>query len=285
MSSFLPARAWALLLLAAPLACTPAATPGRPGTPAQPATPSAAAPERTFAYAPGSYVYELRNVTRIQPVGDSAMRVDSVSTVAVIRYDVHRDSAGALAVAGAVDSFTVQSPAGTGAPQQLLQQPVAFTALLDTSGAVRSFTAPDSADCASPTGALLAAARDILVPVPVHVKPGTRWDDSTSSTVCRGNIPVTTTARQHYEVLPSQTPGTLLVQRSSDITISGSSTHRGTPIAITGTGTATAQLHFDLAHGRFVASSGSYDAHLRFDGAGVQQSFEQVVRQEVKLRE
>jgi hypothetical protein len=229
----------------------------------------------------------VRNETVVYSPGDTTRRIDSLASVAVITYALERGADGTLSLTGTVDSFAVNTGGGAagGAPsatRQLLPQPLHFNAQLDSSGALRSFTADRVDDCTSPAGALLVAARDLFVALPPRPAVGERWTDSTSSTVCRGDIPVTTKTLQRYEVV--QSDSALRVRRTSNITVAGTGTQRGVQVTISGAGNATAELEFDAVRGVFTGSTGDYEAQLQFQAGTATQPFVQRVRQRVVLR-
>ena len=277
-----PIRLLVLLVFAG---CT-AAGPPRAGDRVEP-VPDApgAVPRPIYRYAPGTLVYRITNEATITAAGDSLAMPESLTTTVLIRYNVE-DAGGVLDVRGTVDSFSIQGATRTSAPATPALLPIAFRATLHYDGTVLSFEGLADTACASPGGPLLAAARELLPAIPRPLVLGERWRDTTRSTVCRGDVPVTTTAVQQYTVRGADTfqgSPAVRVTRQSEITLAGSGTQAVQEVTLTGTGNARTELYLDPLTGRFLGSTGEYAADIAFATPRLRQLFTQRVRQRIIL--
>lgn len=268
----------------------PAATPGSVGGGRSPAplVPGAAGTSRAigaFTYAPGSYRYVVTSEATVEVWSDSGgqqqqRRSEPVASRLVVDFRVAaRGAEGARVIAGTVDSFTVTRGAGAtaaaAAPPPLQPAPVAFRGTLDptrtrlelhvgTSAAPARVAA--GGDCNSPNEAVLVLAREAIALVPPGVLvAGRAWDDSTSSTVCRGDVPLTVRAVHHYRVEGVERRGAadaVRLTRTSETTVEGQGTQRGLPITVSGRGSARADLYLDATAGRFLGGEGESTLEL-----------------------
>lgn len=244
---------------------------------------------RAFAYGPGSYRYEVRNDATVSTVGGET-RSDTILMRAIISYRLVRGTADSLLVTGTVDTFTVSGGRAAGASP--LASPLPFSFTIGPSGR-RLETVPDSSGvCSSPASTMVATARDLLLDVPVVLGPAAAWQDSTSSVVCRGMIPVTTrstrTSRVEWTVTPPEMAGqaeraAFRVLRSGATVLSGSGQAAGREITITGDGSTTSAYYLDPRLGVLVGAVGDAATRLLVDTGTQRQEFLQQVRQRITL--
>ena len=250
--------------------------------PVPPGTPTS----WSFGYAPGRYQYALTTDAAIQPQGDTIGGADTVRTATFISYALERRGSR-YDISGTVDSATLAASGRMRRPiQQLLAAPLRFTAEASSTGEVGKFAAEVSPACDSPADPLLATARDLLITVPRSLTLGTTWTETTSSTVCRGEIPLTSKAVQRYEVQGADSVDgrpAVRIRRTSEVTIEGRGEQRGQDIRVTGNGTAAMNLFISPESGTFLGGEGDYTATLRFDSDVRQQTFEQKVKQRIRL--
>jgi hypothetical protein len=141
--------------------------------------------------------------------------------------------------------------------------------------------------CAAPLSAPVALARDLLLLPPSQLAVGTTWSDSTVTTVCRGEVPVTTTAVRRYTVLGSARVGggeAVAIERTSAITIAGSAQLRGRTVAVSGSGTGRTTFYASVERGALLGADGSYETDLTIESATRRQQFTQATSQRVRLR-
>lgn len=270
---------------ARPPAPAPKRTPPASNRGASPAAaPTSGAPNAAaaragapFSYAPGSYRYAVTSAATIELASDSGgqQRGETVESRAVVGLRLTARGDGARAVAGTVDSFTV-SRAGVPAPAMpLLAAPLSFRGTLDpartrlelhpgTSAAPPRVAA--GGDCNSPSEALLLLAREALAVVPPGaLAAGRTWDDSTVSTVCRGDVPLTVRSVHHYRVEGVERRGetdAVHLTRTSDIGVAGQGAQRGLTVTVSGRGSARADLYLDVVAGHFLGGEGESTLQL-----------------------
>ena len=254
-------------------ACAPAR---RPETAAPPPArveprPTPVPTSWTFGYAAGAPQYRVSSVSAVEVKDDTSQARDSVTMSMRVTFGMS-ESGGRLLVAGTVDSFVVTSGGRVPpTPNDSAGRPgdpvFAFRGEVGVAGLRLDPTAfALAANCDSPAGALAAAVADILPPIPRDLVIGQRWTDTTSSTVCRGDIPVTARAIHQYEFKGpiagiDDTEDTRLrsrslwITRASVVSLSGNGTPRGQAVTISGTGTAERSVVINMATGRLNTSS------------------------------
>jgi hypothetical protein len=123
-------------------------------------------------------------------------------------------------------------------------------------------------DCGTPNQLLLAIVREAIVVAPATLQVGQSWEDRTTATVCRGDVPLTTRAVHRYRVDGAaryENADALHVTRSSVLEVAGEGAQRGISFAVTGRGSASADLFLDPAAGRFLG--GTAESNLELDVA------------------
>jgi hypothetical protein len=288
-------RWWWVVLTSLPsaLSCTPGPAPQGP-EPLPPDTavsrvePSGSGPWH-FMHAPGVHRFELRSTAIIEAV-DTGI-VDTTALSAHLTYGAaHHDRS--VLLTGTIDSVSVDviadstqrmpsaSPAHV--PPGIL--PIAFQMRIDSTGRVLDFTSPDTASCGSPAGTLLAIARDLMVGVPNSVSVGSRWADTTTSTSCRGDIPITLTSiRSHTVEGTAVKDGVLVlrVRRETSTEIVGTGTRRVQTTSVTGRGQGWSELLLDPESGHYLGGHGESTLELTFDAASRRMTFRQRTQQVV----
>jgi hypothetical protein len=217
-----------------------------------------------FAYAPGTYRYEVVTESEIRQPSDSAMlgsdTVDArVRTVALYTLQLDRLNGDSIGVALTLDSLAVERDSLVPAPDSTVASEAgspgmpSFAAVMDARGGVHP-AAPGRNDPCSQGEALLGVARDLLVAVPPVLTVGERWSDTTTAMICRGGVPVTSGVVRDFEVIGTRrdADGTPLmrVSRATRFSLAGTQTtaHRQV-IALTGRGESRAMLELDLRAG------------------------------------
>ena len=268
------------------MACTPPRPsaqpePMAPDTTVMEVRPSAVGPW-SFALRDGVHRYELRSRAIVEAL-DSTV-VDTVELVAVLSYVVGRVTDSSL-VHGTIDSFSVSSRSAPPAHSAVL--PVPFQMTIDSAGRVAAFSSPDTSTCGSPTGTLLAIARDLFIPIPPVVHLGQEWADTISATSCRGDIPVTIVSSRVNRVAGTSTDTTsgnvlVHVHQQSTIEVSGTGTRRIQSTTITGAGQGWTERLLDPATGVLLGGQGESTLELTFDAASRHVRFRQHVNQTIR---
>jgi hypothetical protein len=284
--------------------------PSRPTTEPAPDTAPTAAETATrrgdFAYAPGTYRYEVTSEASVELRDDSAGTqpahsassgiplIDTVTTAVHLTYQISPAAADPATggeqqqVAGSVDSFTVRSAGLVPAGRRTLPAPLPFRATLAGSRTPVQFEARPDTACAAPDAALLAVARDLLVPLPLSLAPGSEWRDTVTTTMCRADIPVTTQSVHSYRVVgPAERDGAqaLRVTRETTVTLQGQAFPREQMVTITGGGQGTGELFLDLTTGRYLGGASESQVELTVSNGVQVKKFVQHARQTTSPRQ
>ena len=278
-------------------ACAPSA-PSRPAEPPRPVVRTTPLPSSAstptgpvaFSYAPGSYRFVVTTDAAIELSADSGSRSESRRTVAHMTYRIGPRATGMRVITGTVDSFTVSPVPTPGVSGALIPAPVAFRGSIDAARRIvdlrPAVPAPVASDCGTPTQALYGLVREtIVLPLPT-LYAGQTWNDSTTSTVCRGDVPLTTRARHQYRVEGAvlyDGVEALHLTRATTLDLAGQGAQRGVSFTVGGRGTARTDLYLAPASGRLLGSSTESDLELDVSvpGRGAQR-FRQRARQRVE---
>ena len=294
-----------------------------PSTPDVPPPIEERVDPRGFHHRAGTFVYDVRNEATIEVAGDT-LPADTVVSEAVVTYritagELETDS---LPVAGTIDAWSVRSSRAAAAPHDTLVLPLPFAGVLTGDGlrlalpalpspAPSSLAPPPPAPspapavaatdslaarptppldepCRAPIAAPVALARELLVLPPDSIAVGTTWMDTTTTTICRGEVPVTTTAVQRYTVLGStifEGREALAIERRSEITLGGAGARRGRTLTVRGSGTGRTVFYASTERGALLGLDGEYDTDLAVESGTRRQQFAQRARQRVRLRD
>lgn len=236
-------------------------------------------------YASGGPNYVVTTTARIHIDGDTAAAADTVETSFVARLLLER-AGNRLFISGTIDSLTARG--STHLASISAAGPVRFHGEGTAFGFLTTFVADVPMSCDSPAEAIVASARDLVVPVPDRVSVGSTWSDTLAATVCRGGLPVTTTAVRQYTVrqlAPYAGTQALEVERTAQLTVAGSGTQFGLNVSVAGEGSATSTLFLDLGGGGLLGGSGESTAAVTFTGPRGTTTFRQTVRQRVERRD
>jgi hypothetical protein len=128
-----------------------------------------------------------------------------------------------------------------------------------------SVAAPVSSDCGNPNQLLFAVVREAIVVPPSPLRVGQTWEDSSSSTICRGDVPLTTRTLHRYTVAGAvlyEGAEAMHLTRSSSVALSGEGAQRGVALAVAGQGASSADLFLDPTAGRFLGGLSESDVEL-----------------------
>ena len=218
------------------------------------------------------------------PLPASAMAAETFSRTAYVsfRYD---PGATPLRVTGTVDSFAIAGGARVANTIATQITNVPFEATLE-GARVATFGSPMSgAPCALPVGALLDAARELVIALPPRLAAGVEWFDTTATVGCRGELSITTTSRRRWLVeRVDSTAGALSahIVRRTETTIAGSGLQRGSSVTLSGAGTGELRYVVDIGEGRIDRAEGSSETRLAFEAEGQRREFVQRVRQQLQ---
>ena len=254
-----------------------------------PVPPTAVGLPLSFTYRDGTYAYDLHQLTIVTVGSQGAPPVeDTLRTRGALTYSVS-SSTGVPAVSVTVDSLTIASVRDTAAQVRQLMTPVVLQLPLVQPPA--PITAEDSLAFLSTCDSMEETARnlatDIHIQIRVPIQAGQQWADSTSSTLCRGAIPLTAVRMSRYQITAvrdTRDSAVVTVARQTSLTISGSGMQGARRITVRGEGTSDALFTYDVRAGRFLQSTGQSVLQLGFET--IQQT-EQIIQRStstVRLR-
>jgi hypothetical protein len=218
---------------------------------------------------PDTTAYEITTTGTIAPTGDSTARRDTVMSSTVIRATTQWDSsARRLRVTGTVQSRITRTTPRLGTRSTRTVEPVAFDATIDTASGAITFATESNGEgtsaitCPAASTGLIDEVRDHLSSVPRSLVPGTTWEDTTVSTSCRGEIPVTATVARHFAVSRAPGAATITVAHTSDAELHGTATHGTQIVSLTALGGGQTMAEYDPTSGRLIRLHGTTDLDL-----------------------
>lgn len=214
------------------------------------------------------------------PLPAGALSAETFSRTAYVSYRYDPGTTPSR-VTGTVDSFAIAG--GTRVASTIATQltNVPFEASLDGTRVIAFGSPMSNASCALPVGALLDAARDLVVALPPRLAAGMEWLDTTTTVGCRGELSITTTSRHRWLVERiDSAAGTLTahVVRRAETMIAGSGMQRGSSVTLSGAGTGELRYVFDIGEGHIARAEGGSETRLIFEAEGQRREFVQRVR-------
>lgn len=265
-----------------------------PATPRPEDTAAVDAPLPTltsFSYSAGAYRYELVSESEVRQPSDSSAVAATVRTRALVILRLDSLSGDSLSVELTLDSVSAERDSLIPAADSVAPASSPFAAIVDRQGLPLAGTEAEVRECVEPDASdLLAVARDLLVRVPRELRVGATWSDTSTVTICRGGVPVTSGVVRTYEVLDPRRAedGTPLVRiaRTTSFSLAGSrTTEYGQVIALSGSGESRATLELDAGAGivRSATREGTSAVTVTYGRSTM--PFEQRVVQSVRLLE
>ena len=212
---------------------------------------------------------------------------DTLQTIAGLTYLVSTNT-GVPTISVTIDSLAITSVRDTLGPARRLTAPVVVQLPFIPSSIT---TAVDSAALLSTCDSMEETARvlagDLYIQIPVPLRQGERWSDSTSLALCRGGIPLTVTKTSRFqiaEVRESRDALLARILRQTTLTITGSGTQGARRITVRGQGTSESAFTYDLRAGRFLESTGQSVLQLGFETIQQTEQVTQRSSSSVRLR-
>jgi hypothetical protein len=223
------------------------------------------AQSRPFAYAPGSYRYSV--TTTVDRSQDQAAGRPPVAFQVVtkqrITLDLAAKSADTLALTITIDSITVGSSLAAPAPNVDKLRGARLTGTISPMGRVHVFQAPPNAD--PEVAALYPAFRKFLLPLPMPtLSKGARWADTTTDTVTKEGVNVTTRTVTNSRVTGDTTIAgqqAWRIERSAVVESKGTGTEAGRPMRLRNDGTI-ASTHYVGTRGVYLGSASTQRSEL-----------------------
>ncbi len=236
--------------------------------------PSPAAPATRFEWTARSTRYELTARTAVRVVGDSVPTgVDTVTTRALVTL-AFAGRGDMRTIAGTVSDAAIVAGTQLTPPGPVSRQPpraVGFSGVVGPGVSAIALPPAAATDCASAAASLIAAARELVPPVPTELRVGDRWQDSVTTTSCRAGVQITSVARHEYRVdgMDSRMGRPAIrVQRTTALQVSGSGEQSRREVTVEGTGRGAATLWLDPAAGHLVELDATTTMLLRHVAGG-----------------
>jgi hypothetical protein len=210
----------------------------------------------------GQWRYLIRDSSMISINNDTTARVEPIESTMIYTLKL-TDSNNVIVLSGHSDSLILSS--------RLSNKHAADTTGTEFHGLVSKqghFTlVPGSAPltCTGSSSLALSRIDELLVAWPNHpINVGDKWSDTSSTTTCRGKIPLQQTAVRNYELLDvtSCQHGAVKIQRLVIGTLSGVSTESNNHLSATGSGTATSILCLERTTGKLLEGNGHSELQL-----------------------
>lgn len=231
----------------------PAVVPEAVPAPAPAPTPRPLPPAVPVTYTVPSMVAEQRYQLSSRTVldRDSAGRPDTQELTgqaeAVVR--VRREANGSFDGGGQILSYRLRSGLSS---TPITLDSLRFDAVLDARALRLATQPPLINECDRPETGALSMLRDVLLRVPSRLTIGDHWRDSTVQLVCRLSVPMVVRTTSHYTVADTVRDGRgmhLILQRASELQISGKSSTAWRVIDVSGTGTASLNARVSVESG------------------------------------
>lgn len=241
-----------------------------------------------FRYAPGDAQYEVRTQSLIRQRSDGADSTATVRTTALITIRLDSLAEDSLRIQVTLDTLEAERDSLIPAPDSLEPRPT-FVAYIDAQGMPLDSVVASPRECAlGDQRELLSVARDLLLEVPYELRVGAQWSDTSSVSLCRAGVPVTSGVVRHYEVLEPVRgeDGVALARIAVTTTFSMAGTQTtgyGQVIALSGRGESRSVLQLDPEAGvvRSALREGTSDVTVTYGRSS--RPFTQQVTQQVRL--
>jgi len=229
-------------------------------------TPIPAAIPTSFIYRDGEHVYDIRETTILTIQTDTALPVfDTVETTAKLSYRIHRSDTPSIVAT--IDSLSIRSSRDSTSVARHLDTTVVLVFSLDLASAEPN-QAVEFPSCDSMNGLARALAQSTLVRIPQTITIGYTWTDSVTASLCRGGIPMVSSARSVYriqDILDTAGTSLLRIARITKLSLSGSGLQSSRQVTVAGQGQSETLLTYDISQGIFLESDGQSILELSFE--------------------
>jgi hypothetical protein len=141
-----------------------------------------------------------------------------------------------------------------------------------------------SASCSNEALAAVPVVQRSIILVPLQLRTGMTWTDSTTATVCSGPLLVSLSTARTYlvkgQVAVRGYPAVLLEQQNRT-SFTGDGVQEQHRISVRGEGSGRTQLTVDAATGALIDAAGDHSASLTITSSGRDQQFTQRSRERV----
>lgn len=140
------------------------------------------------------------------------------------------------------------------------------------------------AQCNDSSQTILSIVNRDLIVVPQEMATDQSWQDSASSSLCSGSLPIVVSVVRNYritgETIINGIP-TLKLERTEKLVTSGEGSQGQHQITINGTGTGKAQVYIDQINGLLLSLNGTTQIELSIKSSGRIQYFSQTSEENV----
>lgn len=198
-------------------------------------------------------------------------------------------SSNSVRVSGSISGFQIKSDQVTESlPAGFFVLPIGFDGnisdhniSLHSSGRSQSTAL---AQCSDSSQTVLSTVNRDLIVVPQEMTIDQSWQDSTSSSLCSGSLPVLVAVIRNYritgETVVTGIPAFKL-ERTEKLLISGEGSQGQHQITIDGTGTGTGQVYIDRTSGLLLTLNAINQTELSIKSSGRIQNFTQISEENV----
>jgi len=234
-------------------------------------------PRSSWTIQPTTQVHRYRSeiISIIIPGESSAGIRDSISAIADFALTVQRDTKG-LSYSASVEAFSVRGQADPSSPMSLAGR-------LESS----QFTLNPPVTCTTQANSVVPALQRLVIPMPLQLRKGQTWTDSTSATLCSGSIPVTLIALRSYRVIGEISTGArtgVLLERQDKTLSAGEGSEGQHRIQLRSEGGGQTQLLIDSTTGAPIELTVASTLTITVTTSGRSQKFIQTSREHVTER-
>lgn len=258
----------------------------------EPATPQANTENRgrTWRIIPTAELETYRSTlkTTITERNNGENQQTSFTTTVDYSLSLVRSS-NSVRASGSVSAFQIQADQATQPlPEGFFVLPISFDGSisdhdisLHSSGRSRSSAL---AQCSDSSQTVLSTVNRDLIVVPGEMTADQSWQDSSSSSLCTGSLPVAVSVIRSYrvtgETLVDGIPA-LKLERTEKLVTSGEGSQGQHQITINGAGTGKAQIYIDRSSGLLLTLAAKNQVELVIKSSGRVQNFTQISEENV----
>lgn len=200
-----------------------------------------------------------------------------------------RSGSGSTTFLGSIESMSTTAGNRTGPIDLPPSLPLSFTGHIANSttvlDALNGQTQKASPDCTNPAVSALKVIHRNVTVLPADLFQEMTWTDSTSTTVCNGMIPLSSTTIRTYHVVGEMeinNQPAILLERTERTFSTGEGSENQHRILIKTQGAGSGRVYVDRVTGALLASEGEQRAEITIT-AGRAQRFVQIVRERITL--
>ena len=252
-----------------------------------PSSPAISPSARAWTVVPDGepHTYTSRATTTLELRTDTGAVRDSFTVITEFGARVEQSEA-ASRIAGSINRLDRQSHIRALDAEAVAGLPLQFTGRILSGGLVLDSVAGRAigivADCENPGLNQMAVVQRNLPVVPLVLRTGMSWTDSSTVATCTGSVPVRLTTVRSYTVLgEGRNSGTpvIALDRTEKITAIGEGAQGQHRIGVQAAGTGSARIFIQPGTGLLELNEGEYRTEVLVRSSGRLQRFVQAVRE------